>query len=374
MCGELLISPESAIRHTQAKGYVDGYQIKTRRPELGAWTLNDREMIKAIGRFVDLVTSFGDRINALYFVSNTDFDSVTPENRNDKRRSRCPGLFLEHLRDRKSCADIAEPFSRSFTNLQAECGCDADQLLNTLKRVFLVRGPSRGEFDAVLSHEHLARLPECQRLSATELDVYRDELVAKVHRASSLHVTDPRRHLWPVIGGDDPDPALLGKRLAVEVFAIPDSRERQTPQFSFHGEPNLSLGGSRSPSVLEQKLDRGGLIDQLPGIRRLELEAERNLLEDVQRRPEEYPQLQTQVEQMVLQACGEAHLRARLGDSSYGPKMLIDVQDRLRTLANEHPGMVGYHPYECLLGVAALLTSECLVWWSERFPVEREST
>lgn len=81
-----------------ADGCVDGYQIKTRRPELGAWTLTDRETIKAIGRFVDLVTSFGDRINALYFVSNADFHSLIPEDSNEKRRGRCPGLFLKHLR------------------------------------------------------------------------------------------------------------------------------------------------------------------------------------------------------------------------------------------------------------------------------------
>lgn len=36
-------------------GSFDGYQIKTSRPELGAWTLKDGELTKSIGRFVDLV-------------------------------------------------------------------------------------------------------------------------------------------------------------------------------------------------------------------------------------------------------------------------------------------------------------------------------
>src|ERR1700722_6349897 len=51
-------------------GLFDGYQIKTARPELGTWTLKDGEFTKSIGRFVDLVAEFGDRIGELYFVSD----------------------------------------------------------------------------------------------------------------------------------------------------------------------------------------------------------------------------------------------------------------------------------------------------------------
>lgn len=50
----------------------DGYQIKTSRPENGAWRLNDGDLRRAFGRFIDLVTEFGDRIGDLYFVSNTE--------------------------------------------------------------------------------------------------------------------------------------------------------------------------------------------------------------------------------------------------------------------------------------------------------------
>lgn len=52
-------------------GRFDGYQIKTSKPELGAWKLTDVELIRSIGRFVDLVTLFQDRIGDLFFVSNS---------------------------------------------------------------------------------------------------------------------------------------------------------------------------------------------------------------------------------------------------------------------------------------------------------------
>jgi len=70
---------------------------------------------------------------------------------------------------------------------------------------------------------------------------------------------------------------------------------------------------------------------------------------------------------MVLGECDEAHLRARQQASPYGPSMLIEVQDRLRKLARDRSDRVGQHNYECLIGVAGLLTSECRVWWSQRF-------
>lgn len=57
----------------------------------------------------------------------------------------------------------------------------------------------------------------------------------------------------------------------------------------------------------------------------------------------------------------------------YGPSMLIDVQGRLRRLAEEQADDVGQHGYECLVGVAGLLTSECRVWWSPRFAIREDS-
>ena len=172
-------------------GLFDGYQIKTSRPERGFWKLTDSELTKSIGRFIDLVTAFEDRIGDLYFVSNTDFDGVSPESKDEKRRSRCPLLLLAHVRNGTSRADISAPFDNSFDELQATCGCDSDQLLAVLHRMNLILGPSRGEFDAALSHEHIAQLEDCRSLNATELDDFRDSLVALVSRASALQVTDP---------------------------------------------------------------------------------------------------------------------------------------------------------------------------------------
>jgi hypothetical protein len=205
----------------------DAYQIKTSRPELGPWKMTDSEMTKSIRRFVDFVAEFGDRIGNLYFVSNTEFDVVTPENKDEKRRGRCPLLFLQHVHSCSTRADIAAPFGDVFDALQEACGCDADQLLTVLRRMNIIVGPSRGEIDATLSNEHIGRLDGCQNLNAGQLDAFRDDLVARVCRASTLQVTDPIRHLRPLVDAQDYDPVLAAKRIVVAedvVYRQPASR------------------------------------------------------------------------------------------------------------------------------------------------------
>jgi hypothetical protein len=347
-------------------GRFDAYQVKTSKPELGPWTTTDREVIRAIGRFVDLISEFGPSIASVFFVSNTECDTVSESNTDDRRRGHCPVQLLNHIRLCDDVDSISSPYRSSFDELQAACGCDAQVLFAALRRMDIIVGPSRGEFDAALSHEHLAQLAECRGLDAAGLDGVRDGLVATVYRASSLQVTDPLRHLHPVIDRTLADPVLVAKRL--DVAAVIESSLTSMPTFTrFVGPPRLALGSTRPEHVLQEKLGRGGLTDQVGYMKERELAAEYHLLEDAARRPHLYPDLLRQVEELVLGECSEAHLRARQHSEPYGETMLIDVQDRLRRVAEQRAHSVGGHDYECLIGIAGLLTSECRVWWSARF-------
>lgn len=355
------------------QGVFDAYQIKTSRPERGAWDLADSELTRSIGRFVDLIAEFGDRIGNVYFVSNTEFDEPTPASADQKRRGRSPRLFLEHIRQCPSRAEISPPFDGAFDELLATCGCEVDELLLTLHRMDLIHGPSRGEFDAALSHEHIARLPICREFIAEQLDTFRDSLVALVHRAASLQVSDPIRHLRALIDPVDPDPVLLAKRIdiAQALLAVPSSAGK--PSFRFPGKPTIDLNAGLKTSVLEQKLIAAGLSEDVDYMLARARAAEYNLLEEATRYPEKFPERLQQIEQRVHGELSEANLRARLRGIPYGPSMLIDVQDRLRDLASQHAGEVCNQSYECLVGVAGLLTGECRTWWGPRFPVSSDA-
>ena len=350
----------------------DGFQIKTSRPENGAWRLGDREFKRALERFTDLVAEYGDSLQDLYFVSNTEVETVGPQSSNDHLRAQCPGLFLQHIKSCSKPADVSGIFEGPFLALQADFGCTPDLLFEVLRRVHIVLGPSRREMEAALSHEHLVQLDSCKTLSAAKLNGFRDHLVQKVFGACSLQVEDPIRHLRPVFSRTEIDPALVAKRLVVETTTIYAADDK--PQvFHYIGDTQLRLGEPRPAHVLKQKLEAGSLDDELDYMRERERSAERHLLEDVVRRPERYPELMKQIEQVVLGECREAHLRARNNPAPYGPTMMIDVQNRLRKIATEETALIGDHSYECLIGMAGLLTSDCLVWWSPRFTIKNEA-
>src|SRR5581483_8075923 len=103
------------------------------------------------------------------------------------------------------------------------------------------------------------------------------------------------------------DPAVSAKRIVVSEVVVYDQKR---PLFVFSGEPELALGVPRASHALAKKLSRGGIEIEIDRMKDLARDAEYNLLEDVARRPDEYPQLLRQLEQYVLGECSEAHLRA----------------------------------------------------------------
>jgi hypothetical protein len=353
----------------RADAKFDGYQVKTSRPERGPWRMANPEMINVIARFADLVQAFGDKIGNLYFVSNTDCDAVTPASSDDRRRARCPSLFLEHIRSCSNYSEIQPPFLEAFNDLCGACGCPPDRMLEVLHRTHLIHGPSITEFDAALAHEHLGSLPETAGFTASQLDRLRDYLIGLVYRASSLQVTDPIRHLRPVIERGSLDPVLAAKRIVIADVVIQRDRPPSSFPVQFPGPSSISLTSRPPARVRQAKLEAGGLGDMQDYFADRELATEAHLMGETHKRPDYAVNLLRQLEVLVLGECAEAFLRHYHPSERFGREMLIEVQDRLRTLAISRPDMVGHQEYEILIGMVGLLTGDCRVWWSERFPI-----
>ena len=192
--------------------------------------------------------------------------------------------------------------------------------------------------------------------------------MALVHRASSLQVTDPIRHLRPLVEPRDGDPALAAKKIVI-ADALRYHGGSIKLDFRYTGDPKLDPGAGLNSDVLAQKFHAAGLMEEIEYISERARAAEYNLLEDAMRRPEGFTALLRQIEQRVHGELSEAYLRARQQTAPYGPAMLIDAQDRLRRVAADDAAMIGGHSYDCLVGVAGLLTGDCRVWWSSRFPL-----
>jgi len=352
-------------------GLFDGYQVKTSRPENGAWTLTSVPLVGSIGRFVDLLSAYPDQIGEFFFVSNSEVDSVTAKSTDDARRGKCPRLMLGHLQDCALPDHIEEPFRTSFNKLAAELGAEPARLLDVLKRLSIIKAPSRDEFDASLAHEHLGTLDECASMTTSQLADLRDNLVSMFHRAASIHVTDPDRHVRDFIthGSTSDDVFLQSKQIvcADVVIAAPTVT---TKRVFYQGSSTISIGQPRPQGVLEQKLAQGGISDTIDYMKAREQAAEYHFLEEQARNPRTAGQQLRQVEEAVHGECLEAYMGTKTQGQPFGQNMFNDVAARLRRLEVDRREVLGGQPYEVLMGTAALLTGECRVWWSERFPVK----
>ena len=349
-------------------GQFDAYQIKTRKPELGCWTLSDDALKKSIKRFTELMLLCELKIHDFVFVSNTDFLNVDPTIKDQNRLGKSPIQFFSII-DKVDCEkNIPSPFDGVFMELIGYCGCSQEQLFKTLKKIKLVKGPGRESFDTEIAHDHLPCLEECEHLCRKDLNSIRDELIQKVYMASSLSVDAPSRH-WFYINGDlAENPSLIAKRIDINVVGECLETYLSTP---FRYLPSLvsnNYSNCRGTlSILKKKFTYGGLADQILTMERRTLSTEAHLLGLANMKPRDFGAINSQIVSVVQGECDEALLEASLNGDFFGPQMLLNVQKRLKKMASEEPKKVEHLSYECLIGIAGLLTEECKVWWSKKF-------
>lgn len=347
-------------------GLFEAFQVKTRKPEIGPWKLTDVAFFKSIKRFVDLDSKHPGRINKFHFVSNTEYSDSDAKN----RIHHSPIKLSKAVAAANSKHDLEGPALVGFEALRGASDQDGNALFSVLQRLELVLGPTEKAFEDELCQSHLPTLPLCSGLSAGSLKKVLNSLIGLMERAASLQSKDPLRHCIGLTSTDEVDPYLFEKRVCADevTLAIRDACELGVQYLEELA--TLSIGkGQSSRNVLKKKLDRGGLGARYEAMRRKVLTAESALLDFVTR-PDGGRQKLSQIENVVLSECDEAHLLASFRQPPYGPAMLIDVYDRLKEIASKNPIKVSQQPYEVLVGVAGLLTSDCKVWWSDEFQIE----
>ena len=355
----------------RADSTYDAYQVKTRRPEIGDWTLTDEAMRHSLQRFVELHHKFGANIRNFVIVSNAEFLTVGIGVKDVKKLKTSPRTFLEVIGCCNAASEVQGPFAEVMTAMATDLGCDIETLFAVLKRTELVKGPNRDHFDSEVAHIHLPQLADCKLLPAAELNAVRDELIQKVYGASSLLIEDPRQHLPHAAG--QANPRLLAKRVAVSVVAECVGRSSGMVFRYQTGDVTLVIGNSGSQrDILRQKFVQAGLAEHMAVMERRTLDTEARLMALAHAGPDTFDDLLKQLEGVVQAECSEAQLIAQTSSQTaliapYGPAMLVGVFQRLKAIAENTPRKVSNEPYECLVGIAGLLTEQCTVWWSDKF-------
>lgn len=352
-------------------GKFDGYQVKTRKPEDGPWEMLDEPLRKSVKRFAELHQKFEEYIGGFKFVSNSDFSEPSSRSHDETKIRKSPVRFLKHVSECETVLEIQEPFLKTFQELKDNCQCSPDVLFKVLRKMGLVKGPDRNSFDSDLVAIHLPSLDGCGSMAVTDLNSLRDELIQKVFYASSLKIDDPSKHWVPINFENESAPDILAKRISVSEVSRTLLHVASTPfRYSDTHHPALRLGsGKGSLYAMRKKMLKGDLALQVETMERRSISAENRLIEIAHRKSDSFENLLNQLVSVVKGECDEAYHHASLNGGTFGPQMLDDVFGRLKKKA-ENPSMVYNEPYETLIGIAGLLTGECMVWWSEQFDIE----
>lgn len=349
----------------QCDGTFDSFQVKTRKPELGHWELATDGFVSAIAKFAVLETRFPGKLRKFHFVSNARIADSGAEG----RIGRSPVRLKAAVLDAASASELKPPFDNSLSGLANSAESTVDCIFALLRRLEFVTGPSLDDFEAVLSHTHISGITSCSSYPAHQLNAIRDELIQKVFDASSNFVDDPAKHWSCLNGADGNNPRLRAKQLLATVV---EEAVRATFPPYFRYSPIVTKTNARltknNLTTLEKKLLRGNLRQQMETMRRRTISTEQHLLELAAAKPNEIRDIRNQLESVVQGVCDDASLQTRQNGTLSGEAMLARVQERLQKLAEERPNNnVHNQPYDCLVGMAGLLTEDCTVWWSEPF-------
>jgi hypothetical protein len=120
---------------------------------------------------------------------------------------------LEAVKAVDSRDNIKEPFQDALDRLAKECDAENSCLFEVLQKVDIILGPGLGDFEAVLSSDHIAKIDLCSSLVPAQINALRDELIQKVSDASSNRVDDPSKH-WCCVNAEPLlDPRIQAKQL-----------------------------------------------------------------------------------------------------------------------------------------------------------------
>ena len=348
-------------------GGLEAFQVKTR--DHGRWTNSDEPFQKALGTLTRARLALGGRIRALTFVSNLPV--LETKSKQESERKKSPLILATSAAGCAALSELPLYLRKVVESLAKANGDTAEGIFETLRYLKFHRAWDRDSTDAQISAQ-LGYLPELQMVGTPSV-VRRlaSDMVARVYRASSLQCHDPAKFYGPLRAGGVVDPLLTSKRVSLaEIqlliddarggdFRYPSSLD-EVPGFV---EAVRRSGGTRLRKKLVLARIPPTMIDTAAARATATLG---RLLERQARDENAGLDLLHQLRHYVSAAYAESETAAiasgvRIEDA--GPRLMVEMESRLRALAERSLSPLGGEPYETLSGVAAMLTEECALWW-----------
>lgn len=395
---------EDVLFHKTNDRFV-GTQVKTKLDHLGPYSSTDEQITHSIRRFVALEQRFPNRFDGFQIATNAGFwnDQKTGANleyilacaASDDLNGSCPTVvsrYLTVLFPAPVKPKMSRKKQKSTTELEAEKKAaqefeDAVNFRETnvqtarrvLKRVTLTRTCRMADARLVL----IDMLPKCPLVGDrfhSELGRIADALISTMLEAGALaHESHRDRYLFLFDNADE-----LSKCETIKGKRITCDRLRGVLESCISSIPTLVTNQPVSiadlpPTLrtMEMKMAAGGIsigsIELQKDLRdSTELLLARWFHQNAKQADERYRHLRT----VVRTVAQEAYDNTFNAGNSFGQAMLARTRERLQHRYETDSESLFGCTYEHLLGMVAILTDDCTIWWSEKFaiPVHEAAT
>jgi hypothetical protein len=351
-------------------GALVAVQIKTRDVDQLGFKAKEAQIVKAFARFAKLEQRFPGAFSCYEFVTNHNFwkDEDTDNN--------LPYL-LKTLHSRGGVKGLRRDHHlRGWVSIIAEEASLPEELV--VRALLKCRQSNRNDTIESSRKDVLEAINECPNLCNLPLNKARklaDDLISLARAASTRSSGSSVLSLYTA-GSDFPSvlahQQLQAKRIAkLQVDALVSQASSPSVETLCADSTVTPRWGSNNLEVLYRKLERG----QLETHRAVQLQDLVRSVEAMYLRwaaqfgAEEANRRIEDLRKIVRFDCAEAQVSAEKGGEPYASRMYVTLYNLLRARCSSDAEATYRCRPEHLMGTAAVLTDDCVVWWSEKFDV-----
>jgi hypothetical protein len=354
-------------------GKYIGVQVKTREKSLGPFRFGDDEIMHTLKRFIKLEMRFPKLFMQYIISANCGFFAA----QNSNSISTCLNVLKKH-KGSKACFSELD-FSAKVKKLSRLTNCSEKIVLSTLNKVDLVIWADLDNYETILAND-IGVITGTQYQPAETLNKMAKNLIAITYRAATSSI--PNTLTFPSYYAllENPQQALKnnileGKKITKSVVEICFSECQNSTITLQSVKPRKIPISPVGTEIMGLKLISGGIdFSNIDLMKTLNWSSQNLFIQWLFRRGRTEAERHADHLSIIVKSdCLEVQSVVKRMDQLYGEDMLQGVRKKLdetyERIKNQYNEINRLH----LLGIAGILTEDCDVWWSERFPISKEA-
>ncbi|HRH50682.1 MAG TPA: dsDNA nuclease domain-containing protein [Panacibacter sp.] len=345
-------------------GCYEGIQIKTKDSHLPGFQFSDPAIQSSILRFLDLELKYPGKFKSFKIVSNNGFAKVKNDNLTEIVKLAGSDNSIDLTKKRTKTNKFITEASKKFN-------CPIAKVIETIAKV--IPRPDFSNLNDIkknLAYE-LQRLPGMGDQTLGKLNEIADQFILRSYNASSKGEEEICEAFLFGNSFEEVQKKTILDNKTITKTQIEDIIKKciDNPVTHFLKDDTSLFSKAGGIKILEKKLDAGGISS-----------ANVSLIKDQKYSFETYisklvhklgvPITTGQYNQLQLithSICQEVYDNYAIGNELFGTKMLIEIRAKLMERLKNDKNCFADFKYEHLLGMAAVLTEDCRVWWSTPF-------